>query len=285
MKSENWLEVIVAVTPEITESIGNCLFEAGSVGIVEQEGFLHAYFPAHSNSAGIKKQLSQYLDSLKKMGYSVDSNAITLTDIANQDWNSEWKKGFKPLWISENILVKPTWCETPADAPAVVIAIDPEMAFGTGTHATTSMCMTLMDSRTCGKTILDAGTGTGILAILAAMQGANRVWAFDNDPVATATAKKNAVQNEIQQNILFFTGTLSVVKNIRFDLVVANINRSQIISMLPDFYRLLNQQGLFILSGILDSEKNLVTAALTQNRFQITAITQKDEWLAFECTK
>ncbi len=285
MKPENWLEVIVAVTPETIESISNYLFEAGSVGIVEQEKSLHAYFPADSDGLLLAERLSQYLDSLKKMGYPVINTEITVIDVANRDWNSEWKKGFKPLWISENILVKPTWCATPGDAPDIVIAIDPEMAFGTGTHATTSLCMQLMDGRTQRKTVLDAGSGTGILAILAAKQGAKLVFAFDNDPVATTTAYKNAAQNETQQNIQFFTGTLEAISKIEFDLIIANINRIQIITMLPDFYRLLNLQGLFILSGILDSEKKLVMEALTLNNFKIVSVTQKEEWLAFECAK
>jgi ribosomal protein L11 methyltransferase len=285
MKPENWLEVIVTAAPDTIESISNFLFEAGSVGIVEQEQLLHAYFPAVVDGREIKSRLSDYLDSLQKLGYPVAGANIVIENVADRDWNSEWKKGFKPVRISDNVLVKPTWCDTPDDAPPVIIAIDPEMAFGTGTHATTSLCMKLLDNHAQHKTVLDAGTGTGILAILAAKEGAIRVCAVDNDPIATSTAKKNAGQNGTLQNILFFTGSLTALQNVTFDVIVANINRTQIIALLPDFNRLLNNQGLFILSGILDIEESLVTAALAKTGFKIIRVTPKEEWLAFECEK
>ena len=191
----------------------------------------------------------------------------------------------KNFTITYLLLVKQTWCDLPKDAPPLVVEIDTEMEFGTGTHATTSLCIELLDNNVKDKILLDAGTGTGILAITAVKLGAKWVCAFDIDPVASRTAKKNAIQNRVAQNIQFFTGIVSSIYLRTFDIIVANINRSQIIELLPFFKDLLITKGRFVLSGILDNEEHIIKDGLLKNDFRIKKIAAREEWLAFDCLK
>jgi len=285
MENQFWFQVIVATTPETEDAICNFLFEIGSVGIVEQDHFIHSYFPSTVNRQILGKQLLHYIQALQEMGYTTARSDITISEFEDKDWNVEWKELYQPLRITDLVLVKPTWCDLPKDAPPVVVEIDPEMAFGTGTHATTSLCIELLDNNVKDKILLDAGTGTGILAITAVKLGAKWVCAFDIDPVASRTAKKNAIQNRVAQNIQFFTGIVSSIYLRTFDIIVANINRSQIIELLPFFKDLLITKGRFVLSGILDNEEHIIKDGLLKNDFRIKKIAAREEWLAFDCLK
>ncbi len=285
MDNKNWFQVVVASNPETMDALCNFLFDLGSVGIVEQDQFIHSYFPSTEDRTVLVNKVLSYIQSLRDMGFTTAGSDITISEFADKDWNSEWKKHYAPLRISEHILVKPTWCELPDDAPPVVVEIDPEMAFGTGTHATTFLCIELLDNAVKNKVLLDAGTGTGILAITAAKLGAKRICGFDIDPVASHTAKKNAEQNGVAHSCDFFAGQISAIHFTGFDIITANINRSQIIEILPSFQELLVRGGRLILSGILDSEEQIIKNGLFKNNFKIEKIIARDEWLAFDCLK
>ncbi len=285
MDNKNWFQVIVAATPETVEAICNFLFDLGSVGIVEQDQFVHSYFSSTVDRFELEKKILSYIQSLRDMGFTTAGSDITISESADKDWNIEWKKHYAPLRITDHVLVKPTWCDLPKDAPPVVVEIDPGMAFGTGTHATTSLCIELLDNKVKNKVLLDAGTGTGILAITAAKLGAKWVCGFDIDPIASRTAKKNAEQNGVEQNIYFFTGQISCVNFKTFDIIVANIDRNQIINILPFFKELLITGGRLVVSGILDSEEQIIKNGLLKNNFKIEKIAAREEWLAFDCLK
>ncbi|MBN2413317.1 50S ribosomal protein L11 methyltransferase [candidate division KSB1 bacterium] len=285
MDNKNWFQVIVSSTPETVDALCNFLFDLGSVGIVEQDQFIHSYFPSTVDRTVLEEKVLSYIQSLKDMGFTTSDSELTISEFADKDWNSEWKKHYAPLRITDHILVKPTWCKLPEDAPPVVVEIDPEMAFGTGTHATTSLCITLLDNSVKNKVLLDAGTGTGILAITAAKLGARWICGFDIDPIASHTAKKNAEQNGVTKSCDFFAGQISGICFTGFDIIVANINRNQIIEILPFFRELLIPGGRLVLSGILDSEEQIIKAGLLKNNFKTEKIIARDEWLAFDCLK
>ena len=285
MDKKNWFQFVVATNPETLDAICNFMFDLGSVGIVEQDQFVHSYFPSSADRFELEKKVVSYIQSLRDMGFRTAGTDVTVSEFADKDWNTEWKKHYKPLRLTDQILVKPTWCELPENAPAVVVEIDPEMAFGTGTHAATSLCIELLDNTVKNKVLLDAGTGTGILAITAAKCGAKWVCGFDIDPIASQTAKKNAEQNGVAQSCGFFAGQISGIHFKAFDMIVANINRNQIVELLPIFHELLNDSGRLYVSGILDSEEQIIKNALLNNNFKLQKIIARQEWLAFDCLK
>ncbi len=230
------------------------------------------------------QNIKAYYQSLADMGFTVPDQELTVSGIKDRDWNAEWKLQFKPFCVTPQVMIKPTWCELPEEHPEIIIELDPEMAFGTGTHATTALCAKLIDEHVKDKTVLDAGTGTGILAIIAQRLGAEKSFAFDIDPIASETARKNIDKNGVS-DIHVFTGTTQSLKNRELDVIVANINSGQILNILPHFNELLCEKGVLILSGILDSEEEKLRAALKQNCFQIKQLLHREEWIAFECVK
>ncbi len=283
-QNTEWFELVVPVNAEISDAVSNFLFEQGAAGIEDKEQKIKAYFSDAIDKDYLLKELKAYYQSLVDMGFTVPDQELTVSGIKDRDWNAEWKLQFKPFCVTPQVMIKPTWCELPEDHPEIIIELDPEMAFGTGTHATTALCAQLIDEHVKDKTVLDAGTGTGILAIIAQRLGAAKSFAFDIDPIASETARKNIDKNGVS-DIHVFTGTTQSLKNKELDIIVANINSGQILNILPHFNELLCEKGVLILSGILDSEEEKLRAALIQNRFQIKQLLHREEWIAFECVK
>lgn len=284
--SKTWLSFFIPANETAREIISSYLFDLGASGIVEEIDGVRAYFA--KQSPDILPALKKYLRSLQKLGHDLQLDRIDIEKILDRDWNAEWKKHYNSLRVGEGILIKPTWEPIAKDAPPCVIEVDPEMAFGTGTHATTQMCLQLLEkSIRGGERIVDIGTGTGILAMAAVKLGAGFVVAFDIDPVATATARRNAAKNNVLDKIYIFTGTLESInpKNKRIDLVVANINRNVIVKMLPLLQKMLDYSVTMILSGILREEEISVIEALESDRFDVLEISYQNEWLACTATK
>jgi len=178
-------------------------------------------------------------------------------------------------------MVKPSWLPVPSHPPPHIIDIDPQMAFGTGTHATTRLLLEFIHEAIKGEEFaMDIGTGTGILSIAAIKLGAKRVLAFDCDPIAVATAQRNFIKNRTQENILLFTGTLDAVKNQVFSVIFANINRIEILKILPMIPELLDYKGKIFISGILVEEEDCLRSALFESGFEILQTARCEEWIA-----
>jgi ribosomal protein L11 methyltransferase len=204
---------------------------------------------------------------------------------AHKDWLEEWKKGFKPFPLVGPFWVVPSWFEAPAEAE-IPLAIDPGMAFGTGTHATTQMAAALLHrvfKKTEGakaKQVIDVGTGTAILAILARLSGAERVVGIDIDPEATRVARENIERNQVSgvevQDLL-----LEEVRE-SFDLVVANIIDGVLLNLKQDLVRVLKYDGKMILTGILEERENqFIDEFLQGTDLKIELRLAKDEWVGF----
>ena len=277
----NWLKIRVPVTPATADAISNFLFELGATGLVEAEEALEAYLPA-SLSAAVGK-IRDFLQELEELGFAGIDKTIHTETIVEEDWNQAWKQNYGLTRISERILIRPSWVPAPESPPPCLIEIDPEMAFGTGTHATTSLLLQRLDEIDrpfrCG---LDVGTGTGILAIAAVKLGAACMVAFDVDPVAAATAKRNTEKNDVASAVHVFAGTLdAVAAAAQFDLIMANINRSVVLALLPGLAKRLHPRGTLLLSGLLREERTQVEDAL-KNLGMCRQFFVLDEWLAVE---
>ncbi|HYH02515.1 MAG TPA: 50S ribosomal protein L11 methyltransferase, partial [Bacillota bacterium] len=204
-----------------------------------------------------------------------------LRQIREDDWAQAWKAYFKPERIGK-VVIKPSWEEYHPVAGEVIVELDPGMAFGTGNHPTTRLCIEQLQELIDGPlTMLDLGTGSGILSVVGAKLGATRVTASDIDPVAVRVARENVAANRVEDTVTVTEANLlqghSVVQ---YDLVVANIIADIIVRLIPDVPNVLKPQGLFLASGIIAERSEEVQQALTAAGFVIQKVAARDNWVA-----
>jgi ribosomal protein L11 methyltransferase len=204
----------------------------------------------------------------------------TYTRIAEADWAEAWKEYFWPEKITDAIVVKPTWRDYPVAENEIIIEIDPGMAFGTGTHPTTALCIRMIETHLkAGDTFLDVGTGSGILMIAAAKLGAGKLCGVDSDSMAVSVAEKNLKVNHVEGARLL-TGNLIDGVQGTFDLVVANILAEVIVDLLPAVTGVLAQKGILICSGIITAKKEMVLAGLKERGLTAIEVLEKEGWVA-----
>jgi len=205
--------------------------------------------------------------------------------IDEQDWAEAWKEYFWPEKITDTIVVKPSWREYPAGPEEIILEIDPGMAFGTGTHPTTALCIRMVQTHLKpGDAFLDVGTGSGILMIAAAKLGAGMICGVDNDEVAVTVAEKNLLANHIDS---FSLSTGNLVDNVRqtFEIVAVNILAEVILDLLPDLKAVLKENGLLVCSGIITAKKELVLSGLKENGLTVVEVIEKEGWVAIVARK
>jgi ribosomal protein L11 methyltransferase len=204
-----------------------------------------------------------------------------------QDWRESWKRYFQPQRIGQRLLVKPTWATYEVTANDTVIEIDPGMAFGTGQHPTTAMCLRALERRLRpGGDVLDVGTGSGILAIAAVRLGARRALALDTDPHAVRAARENAAANEVETTVEVREGTLpDGATGERFDLVTANISGLTIERLAPAFARALSSGGTLIVSGFLEDAVAKLRCVLTETGLRVDEVEAEGVWRAITATR
>jgi len=236
------------------------------------------YFADTPNAAEKCKSLETALTRLHATGGI--STTVSYSRIDEQDWAEAWKEYFWPEKITDTIVVKPSWREYNAQPEETVVEIDPGMAFGTGTHPTTALCIQLIDSHLgVGDSFLDVGTGSGILMVAAAKLGAGTVGGVDNDEMAVRVAEKNLLANGIECYRLAVGNLVDKVDR-TYDMVAANILTEVVLDLLPDVVAVIKPQALFICSGIITAKKDSVLAALQANGFQVVEILEKEDWVA-----
>jgi ribosomal protein L11 methyltransferase len=207
---------------------------------------------------------------------------IIISRLDEEDWAESWKAHFQAEKVSKRLVVKPSWQDYKAQPSEIVLEIDPGLAFGTGTHPTTRLCLNLIEALMLpGDSLLDVGTGSGVLMIAAAKLGARKVCGIDKDAVALAVAQRNLKQNAIDQaTVTLICGNLIEAVVQQFDLVVANIVTDAIIILLNDINRVLKKNRVFLCSGIHKTSQNCVIDKLKELDFEIMNIYSKDEWVA-----
>ena len=237
------------------------------------------YLPDTDDSDIMISKISARLAELSDMAVQVD----VLSEVVDEkDWAHAWKAYFNVTRITDKIVVKPEWKDyTPAPGE-VIIHIDPGMAFGTGTHPTTSMCLVLLEAHVQpGKTLLDVGCGSGILMIGAAKLGAGAMTGIDLDPMAVDITRKNLKKNGIApDHVTVGVATLDKTPEIRYDLICANIIAQVIVSIMPDISARLAPDGTAILSGIIEERVVDVYAALDAENFECVRKIRQEEWVA-----
>jgi ribosomal protein L11 methyltransferase len=271
-----WQALDVIIQPEAREAVEYALMEAGALGTeLRDDSTITAYFDELPDREKIRDEVFDALNI-----YSLPTSSvieITVREIVDRDWLAEWKKSWQPVPVGEKFLVAPPWVDIPASETRIVIRIEPGMAFGTGTHETTRLCLEAIEKHFHGKTFLDVGTGTGILAIAAAkLLPDSHVDACDTDPEAVEIARENASLNGVAQRIEFYEGTVTQV-SASADCVCANLTTETIVGLLPSLVGA--TCGKLICSGILATQLELVVDALHKQGITTPSeITHAGEW-------
>ena len=309
-----WSEISIHTTHEAVEAISNILHEAGAGGVVIEDPFeltkerettygeiyqlnpddypeegviIKAYLPVNSFLGETVEEIKQAINNLMLYNIDIGRNKITISEVNEEEWATAWKKYYNPVKISERFTIVPTW-ETyePVSSDELIIELDPGMAFGTGTHPTTVMCIQALEKTVKkGDTVVDVGTGSGILSIAAAILGAERVHALDLDPVAVESAKLNVKLNKVHDVVTVSQNNLLDRIDEQADVIVANILAEIILRFVDDAYRLLRAGGTFITSGIIQTKKQEVKEGLMRAGFTIEETLTMEDWVAFVAKK
>jgi ribosomal protein L11 methyltransferase len=289
---KRWLAVSLLIPRGSGEAISNFLIEQGASGIEELDEDLKwerlkAYFPQDGKERRVLRALHRYLKSLQGIDSTIGSTRVETTSISEQNWGENWKRFFKPVRVTQKFIVKPPWSQVRLKKGQISIEITPGMAFGTGTHATTKLCIQALEIslRKRGLSVLDVGTGSGILSIVAARLGAKEVLGLDIDGIAVENARENAKKNGVSDIIKIGKGRVGDIQK-RFDVVVANIDLRSLRRMRMPLLHHLKDKGFLILSGILEGERERFRQHyLETGLLQWVNMVQEGEWVCLTFKK
>lgn len=278
MAQQRWAEIEVGVSGDAQEVIGAILVEVvGCQGYASTTTAVTGYLPVDDRLENALQVLQEALaQSPDLVGRKPE---ITLRTISEEDWANAWKEFFKPQRIGRRIVVKPTWEEYDPQPDDLILLLDPGMAFGTGHHSTTRLCIiALEDHVTSGATVADVGTGSGILAVASLLLGASHVEATDNDPLAVRIAQENITTNSLTDRTHVHES--STPPTGPFDIVVANILADVILGMATELYNAVRPGGLLIASGIISHRAEDVRKGLTAAGFSNIETKTEGDWVA-----
>ena len=310
----DWMKITVLTTTIGSDMVSELLLEAGSEGtVIEDKNDVALNQRPEGQWDIIDEEIGRRIgDDVKVAGfYPMDEKAndtlamvrekvarlpfiapgvdlgkleVQVSGLENEDWAENWKKSYKPFRLGRHIVIKPGWEEYSPDTGDKIITIDPGLAFGTGTHETTGMCVALVEENVRpGMTAMDIGTGTGILAIAAAHMGAKSVLASDIDEMAVKVAKENVEINGFSDVIICKAGNLLEVAEGPVDVVIANIIADVIINICGEVRQFVKPGGVFICSGIAQDREEDVVTALKKAGYGKLDIRRNGEWVAIAC--
>ena len=271
------LQGVVVESPEMSPEEG---WGEDALPLPEVDS-VSGYFPGNAEG---ERKISILEDGIRALGRRTGiTTRILFQEIDEEDWAESWKAYFWPEKISDKIVVKPTWRPYIPESPdEIILEIDPGMAFGTGTHPTTSLCIQMLETWLApGMSFLDVGTGSGILMIAAGKLGAGPMVGVDSDRVAVDVARENLFKNGIGDDAADIrSGDLLDCVDRKFDLVAANILSQVILVLLDDIRRVLKPGGIFICSGIISKNRDKVTGKMNALGFEILEVREKEGWVA-----
>ena len=238
--------------------------------------------------AEIQKIFDYAKEELKEEGFTDEELGewkISAKKVINQDWSQKWKEHWKPTKASEHVIICPSWEECERKKDDILITLDPGSAFGTGTHATTQLCIQAIEKYLKkGDEVADIGTGSGILAITAIKFGAAHAIAIDNDPLVIDVAKDNAQMNNVFNKIDFMHATADMLIE-QYDFVCANILHNVLAEIMGDLKNIMKPNAHMVLSGILDEKKDIVLEAVKKQNLNVVEILHQEQWVAIVVQK
>lgn len=273
----NYIKLVFNIDEKYQEHFIAELMEMDFYGFEQFDNQLIAYVEKPRYNDSNRETIEQLITVFPGASF------IEKEDIKEQNWNATWEQTIKPQRIG-SFFVKPTWSTEQPEEHEILLEIDPKMAFGTGYHATTRLILRQLDTLDFShKTVLDAGTGTGILAIAAAKKGASKVIGFDLDPWSEENANENILLNGVADVVeIRFGGIEQIRENEMYDISLANINRNVILELIPTLVKHTKSGGTIILTGLLDTDEDIVRDSLKKQDVDITDLRHEQEWICFE---
>jgi ribosomal protein L11 methyltransferase len=300
-----WAQVSCEVPESMDEEISAFLLEMAPNGVITENLTLDtfsldslevspvitvtAYFAADEALEEIVSRISTYLSAIGPPFPGFCFKEPTIVFLKEEDWSNSWKEHFKPARIGSRLIIKPTWEEFQALDTDIILELDPGMAFGTGTHPTTRLCLEVIEKiyfhdgifnnrvKKIPLTVLDVGTGSGILSIAAAKLGASKVIAVDIDPQAVTVAAENLTLNGVDQLVQVSDTPIALIEG-SFDLLVANILAEELVRLAPELDKRVNANGFLILSGILVEKEQLVQDCFAARGLTLVEVAREGEW-------
>lgn len=306
----SWIEFQIHTINEAIEPVTHLLSEHGIDGVEIDEGWkfseddpvyiddlswmvpvahneLHhptvikAYILHNEHTESHIETLKNEILQLKDFGIDLGACTFNTIEIHEHDWATSWEKYYKPIHVTETLTVAPTWENYQAKNNEIVIELDPGMAFGTGTHETTTLCMKALQKYvTPNDVVIDIGCGSGILSITSVKLGAEHVYAYDLDEVAVKSAMENTAINSCEDTITVKHQDLLTDVHHQVDVVVSNILAEVIMKVTPDVKKVLKTSGIFIASGIIESKLEAVKNILQENNFTLLEIQHDGHWVS-----
>lgn len=293
-----WTEISVVTSQEVADAVSNTLIELGSQGTVFEDFpgdpnacCVKAYYPQLFNEEGLINHIREYLGELEQLGINIGKGQIGWKSLDTTDWSSNWKQYFKPVRAGKHLIIKPSWEPFDKEPSDIVIEIDPGMAFGTGLHASTQLSLTFLERYVKNDSaVLDVGTGSGILSIAAARLGARYVLGVDIDAQAVAIARENVRANAcdtqrehpIHNRIELSVGSINTLPISRqFNCIVMNIRPDVIRALISHAKPLLEQEGIIILSGILEEEGSQLVHDLSPHDLFVREQRVEEGWIGY----
>ena len=306
-----WQELTITVSREAEEAVSNILIDLGSQGVAIDDSAdylgeagpfgevlpqvkqlntvaITAYYPETVNLEMIRQEVKERLAQLRDFGLDIGETQLTTQQLAEEDWADNWKKYFEPARITHDLTIVPSWTDYEVTTGEKIIKLDPGMAFGTGTHPTTKMSLFALEQvLRGGETVLDVGTGSGVLSIASSLLGAKEIFAYDLDDVAVRVAQENIALNAGTENIHVAAGDLLRGVEIEADVIAANILADILVNLTDDAYRLLKDEGYLIMSGIISEKWEMVRESAEVAGFFLETHMIQGEWNAcvFKKTK
>lgn len=299
----DWLRIEIFAPEALIDALTNFVTEIGAQGAYQEaleppDGApappapeaLQAFFPLDNHREARLAALQTYIESLADLFPGLAVPTFRTEIIRDPDWGEAWKRYFKPLRVSGGIVIKPTWEPFTPTGDDIVIEVDPGMAFGTGQHPSTRMCLEALEgilrrNPAAGEwRVLDLGTGTGILAIACAKLGAGRVLGVDNDPQATAIARENVLVNRVGDRVAIADDDIAALEG-PFELIVANLTGGVLVDLQPHFPRLLRGGGRLVISGIIAQNQPAIEAAFLGGGLSLHRLLAEQEWRCYVLTR
>lgn len=279
-----WIEITVTTAPQAVEAVANILLESRTGGVEEAHPApgivqLRGYLPVGPAVDVILAAIEQRVRTLPGYGLEIGPGRITTSIVEDAGWAHAWKNHFKAFPVGRRFWITPTWSDTPPPPGRLVVELDPGMAFGSGLHASTQLCLLVLEDRVQGgERVIDIGTGSGILAIAAAKLGAATTLAIDNDPFAVGVAQRNVAHNGVARQVEVRQGDLLRGVAGQADVILANLTADIHLDLLPAVRGMLESDGVVVASGIVADRQLEVEAVATDAGLRVDQVRRDGEW-------